>query len=426
MNCGTLLHRLERLRARFSRLFRCRVLSLRCTSAAGGNAFVFPGILLSSADEIELSLAIDWPMLSCRGPRPVVLRIISPAGTADVETHCRPGFQWRVTHVRSRFSCRLLAGAATIRVEIRSRRRGVRLGGFDLDVLDIPRAQQLRTRTLRAESWRLWYRSGSRWEIGDITPETADAAVLEFTLPATDLGSVLPECEEQVHFRIVSGSNQVSIGSTPARLGRMSLKVRSPPISMSEGPLASGPGLYCVIASIGDRLLGSYHFRVAARDEWLELIEVSSEKLEAETIEGGFTLANGALRWTKHVAFRPGFKILTASAAPNMLVNCEAQLTQGGSILWRGEFVFPLDRRTRDERLPRFELRRLLPEKQMKHVRLLLTIHFDGKPKLAWPIIILAAESASNFEGQLRCDASNFPPDEAGYEEIIAGLQHSA
>lgn len=404
------------------RCFRTQIVDFHCASIRAGRSVTLPSAVLGSAHEIKFVFSLRRPLFALRNPAPLSVRLFA-GGVPVSETIARHCWSRRhITEFEAAFPGRLLDGLSKVAVELTSAAAQSRLARFRVRVLGPLQAQRFRAGLLRAESRRLWIQSGSSLQIGDLVPDTSDALTPEFTIPATALCATLPACARRIRFDLISGRRRIQFGSRTAFFCGDAVKIRGPRISLCDYFGMGSPGNYRIAASLDGRELAAFPFRILAKGEWLDLVDVWPSGLAAETSVGGLIMRSHTLCRNRHVAFRPCLHFKTTVPAPNTQVRCQWRLMSEISVLGRGEFVARLRSPVESISLDRFDLRGIEREARNRDTRLWLTVELEGKRKLSWPIAVVGRDPVSNFEGQLFRDADEFAVDEEAYSEIIAGL----
>lgn len=425
-------------------LWRAQILDLCCTSIRGNRSLTLPDRLLGSADEIQIRFSVRWPVRPMSPvrrvraglwawPASVQARHLNPANTRqEIPEGSEPVREdaWeleqsrtgRTTHVRIRLRMEALRGYQGIQLEIRGGHQERCLSRLEFEIIDEVQAQRLRLEGLKATGRQLWIQSGNQQHPGELVAETSDFVAPEFTIPASELGEVLPAYQARLTWRLDAGQKEIWLGGKWITLGRGAIRLRSDPISVKDRTLFPEPGAYRLIGAIAGRDVARFPFRLVDHQEWLQQLKVERIDLVAETVGGQQQLQRGALHWGSHLAFQPLVRIDTAIPAPNSSIRCTARLRRGEAELRREEFFLHLNQTSQWVRLHRFNLLDLDPSLHSKHIRLNLTIEVNAKCKIDWTIIVLPTERVSNFEGQLNCSSEDLSLDERAYEEIVADL----
>jgi hypothetical protein len=108
--------------------------------------------------------------------------------------------------------------------------------------------------------------------------------------------------------------------------------------------------------------------------------------------------------------------------APKTLLPCGVRLLRNSEVLAETEFLVPQDRLFRTLRLPAVTLDCQPFRAAAQPVRFTISVELNHQHKLASAITILPPERISNFEGQLRFDASELAFDDSEYEHIVRSL----
>lgn len=407
------------------RCFQPQILNFHCISTRAGRSVSLPSAALSSADEIKFIFDVRRPLFAFRNSTPVCVRLFSGCIPLAETLACHCWSRRSITRVEAGFPGHLLDGLSKVALELTRSTAESGLWQFCVDVLGPLQAQRFRAGLLRAESRRLWIKSGTRWRLGDLVPHTSDAVIPELTVRATAVCALLPACARRIDFDLISDRQRIRFGSRKVVLCGDAVKMHGPRVSVRDLIAISPSGSYRIAASLDGRDLAVFPFRVLGSGEWLDLVEVWPAGLVAETNVGGDVMRTHTLCRNRHVAFRPCLHLKTSVPAPNTLVRCEWRLISETSELGRGEFITRLQSAMEAINLDRFDLQRIEGEGRNRDARLWLTVDLEGKRKLSWPIVIAGTDPISDFEGQLCRDAKEFPVDEEAYAEIIAGLTAS-
>ncbi len=421
-------------------LFRTQVVDLHCISVLSNQRLNLPGLFLRTADEAQISFTVQYSAVSIQAWRrvPLGLQILSSSTSgqdlAALAGSCPedqwPGIKtnglqveesrgWRTIRVLVRITHQVLVRQEHIELEVKDRKN--LLSTLRFRVIDETEGQRLRLEELQAEQQQLWVQSGDRIYACNAVVEPDAALVPEFILSGADLHAALPACETRLAVSLVADNMRTLLTNTRIVLGHSPVRVRAGPIALKDCAPVRHPGLYRLVASIGERDLAAFPFQIAGKREWEEQVRVIV-LVEAETTEGRVRRETGALSWDKHVAFYPTLRIQTAIPAPNTPVRCFSRIEIGEKVLRCDELLVRLSQSTVRVRLDRFGLSELGSEWRGKRVSLVLTAHLGDQQKAVRPVLILPVGDVANREGQLNQDSDKLALDEEAYAGILRSL----
>jgi hypothetical protein len=416
---------------------RPQVVDIRCRSVRAGKSVSLPGQFLRSADEVQVSFTVRWPVLVPKSARSLTVKLTAPdtAGKKEIESaglvaekiraDDLPGLTQEsdggATRAQVRINGRLAAGTKRIELEVRRRDRPKLLRRIALRLLEPEQAQQLRLQKLRATSHQLRVFSGDCWQTTCQVADSSDFISAEFTIVETSLGSVLPPVERSIALVIYSGNRALYREDCRVTLNGQPVKIKGRPLGLRGHDIFEGPGSYRVVASIEGRILSSFPFRIVSAREWEQQVKVTLF-VDAESGRGGPTRQKGALTWGKHNAFRPSIKLETTIPAPHNLLKCSLDICLGNAVLQCDTFELRLYQERQQVWFRAFHLRNLGLRMQERRVRLNLVVRVGDEVRAEAPVIILPGNRVANFEGQLTLDPRTECIDEEAYEEIISNL----
>lgn len=328
---------LRRLTGRFRSLFRLasrfhqvQLSDECCMSVAGMRSISLPAQFLSTAEELQFEFTFRWPLLRLKTCRSISAHLVWRHGPGPGRVECR----LRQVGSRKRMQITLPLEAireqSLVELELVDSSRGQQLRTFRLEVLDPARIERLMLDSLKVRHCRLWVRSRNRWHLAQgIIPDSSDFLVLELVIGGSEFADFVSPPDGFVTFGLLTGNGRIKLSQIAFTCSGRPQVIRSEPFSVRKGAVFAGPGDYQIAASLGERDLVTFSFRLVGEGELLRQVKVARLDIQAETRDGRTVSGLGTLHWTEHRAIQLSLQVETAVCAPNTLVHCSISASQG-------------------------------------------------------------------------------------------------
>ena len=423
-----------------SQRLRPELEDLYCRSWQESLSLNLPAEFLESAHQMEIGFTIRWPiwrlgrarLISCavRSARAAFELDVTDLKRGDGPNWVAEDKGWRVeqtlagrlTRVRLWLEIDWLRGGREFCLRVPAQPQGRFEESCWFHALDETRARQLRLASVRADNRQLWFQTGEGWYAGEALCENSECLRPEFTLVGTAERQLLPPCETTLSLVQLEGNGQRTLAQQTLLLTDEPIHIRTLTVMLGEAKKHYPPGQYCLAVKLAGRELARFPFKVVSEREWLNQVKLCSVEVQAETPDGRWLGGTGALYWGRHVAFRVLLRFQTSIPSARHLLACTALIRHEDEVLHAEDFQLRLAQSTVELKMRRFELPPPGSPDHGKPYHLRLNVQLGNDQKLSLPIVVLAGERITNFEGQLTHDASKLPVNEEAYHAILARL----